>query len=49
MTGRNALVSFAYNCGIGALTKSTVLRRLNRSDYDGAAKCAANSPSAPAE
>lgn len=33
----DALVSFAYNCGIGALSKSTVLRKLNRGDYDGAA------------
>lgn len=34
----DALVSFAYNCGIGALAKSTILRRLNRSDYEGAAE-----------
>lgn len=30
----DALVSFAYNCGIGALEKSTLLRRLNKRDYD---------------
>lgn len=33
----NALVSFAYNAGIGALQNSTALRRLNASDYTGAA------------
>jgi lysozyme len=31
-----ALVSFAYNLGIGALRKSTLLRKLNQGDYDGA-------------
>lgn len=30
----DALVSFAYNCGIGALEKSTLLRKLNKGDYD---------------
>jgi lysozyme len=30
----DALVSFAYNCGIGALQKSTLLRKLNKGDYD---------------
>lgn len=30
----DALVSFAYNCGIGALQKSTLLKRLNRGEYD---------------
>jgi len=33
----DALVSFAYNCGTGNLTKSTLLRKLNAGDYDGAA------------
>lgn len=34
----DALVSFAYNCGEGALAKSTLLRRLNAGDRAGAAK-----------
>lgn len=34
----DALVSFAYNCGEGALAKSTILRRLNAGDRVGAAK-----------
>jgi lysozyme len=33
----DALVSFAYNCGDGALAKSTLLRKLNAGDYAGAA------------
>lgn len=33
----DALVSFAYNCGVGALKKSTILRKLNRGDVEGAA------------
>ena len=33
----DALVSFAYNLGLGALKGSTMLRKLNNSDYDGAA------------
>ncbi|WP_374951120.1 lysozyme [Mucilaginibacter sp.] len=33
----NALVSFAYNVGTGALQKSTLLHKLNQSDYQGAA------------
>ena len=33
----NALASFAFNCGTGALQKSTVRQRLNRGDYQGAA------------
>lgn len=33
----DALVSFTFNCGGGALRSSTVLRRLNRRDYRGAA------------
>ena len=34
----DALVSLSYNVGIGAVSKSTVLRRLNKGDYTGAAK-----------
>ncbi|MBD1394619.1 lysozyme [Mucilaginibacter sp. ZB1P21] len=33
----DALVSFAYNVGTGALKKSTLLRKLNAADYEGAA------------
>lgn len=33
----DALVSFAYNVGLAAFTQSTLLRKLNRGDYDGAA------------
>ena len=33
----DALVSFAFNCGIGALQESTLLRLLNQNDYTGAA------------
>jgi GH24 family phage-related lysozyme (muramidase) len=33
----SALVSFALNCGVGALRMSTLLRKLNSSDYQGAA------------
>ena len=33
----DALVDFAYNCGIGAMRDSTMLRRLNSKDYEGAA------------
>src|SRR5690242_19652074 len=33
----NALASFTFNCGVGALQKSTVRQRLNRGDYQGAA------------
>lgn len=32
----DALVSFAYNCGDGALEKSTLLKKLNAGDYPGA-------------
>ena len=32
-----AIVSFAYNVGIGAFTNSTLRRKLNAGDYDGAA------------
>ncbi len=34
----NALVSFAYNVGAGALAGSTLLQKLNEEDYDGSAK-----------
>lgn len=34
----DALVSFAYNCGLGALKGSTLLKKLNAKDYDGAAE-----------
>src|SRR5688572_28060470 len=30
----DALVSFTYNCGIGALSKSTLLKELNKGNYD---------------
>lgn len=33
----DALVSFTYNCGIGALQTSTLLKKLNNKDYIGAA------------
>jgi lysozyme len=33
----DALVSFAYNCGAGNLAKSTLLRKVNRGDFEGAA------------
>lgn len=33
----NALASFTFNCGTGALQKSTVRRKLNTRDYQGAA------------
>ena len=33
----DALVSFVFNVGIGALQESTTLRKLNAGDYDGAA------------
>lgn len=33
----DALVSFAYNCGLGALERSTLLRKLNAGDREGAA------------
>jgi lysozyme len=34
----DALVDFAYNAGIGALQKSTLLKKLNAGDYAGTAK-----------
>lgn len=33
----DALVSFAFNCGIGALQSSTLLKTLNQKNYKGAA------------
>lgn len=33
----DALVSFAYNLGNGSLEQSTLLKKLNAGDYDGAA------------
>lgn len=33
----DALVSFTFNCGAGALKGSTLLKKLNAKDYDGAA------------
>lgn len=33
----DALVSFAFNCGAGALAQSTLLKKLNAEDYAGAA------------
>lgn len=33
----DALVSFAFNCGAGALKGSTLLKKLNAKDYSGAA------------
>ena len=35
---RDALISFAYNVGSGALAKSTLLKKVNKSDFDGAAR-----------
>lgn len=34
----DALVSFSYNCGSGALSKSTLLKRVNAKDFAGAAR-----------
>ena len=34
----DALVSFAYNCGSGALSKSGLLKKVNAGDFDGAAR-----------
>lgn len=33
----DALVSFTFNCGAGALKSSTLLKKLNKGDYTGAA------------
>lgn len=38
----DALVSFAYNCGEGALARSQILKRLNREDRVGAASAFAS-------
>jgi lysozyme len=35
---RDALISFAYNCGEGALARSSILKRLNAGDREGAAR-----------
>jgi len=34
----DALVSFVYNIGVGAFSKSTLLKKLNNKDYNGAQK-----------
>ena len=34
----DALVSFSFNCGVTALKNSTLLKKLNSKDYEGAAK-----------
>lgn len=34
----DAIVDFAYNCGLGALKASTLRKRLNAGDWDGAKK-----------
>jgi lysozyme len=34
----DALVSWAYNLGVGVVQRSTLRQKLNRGDYDGAAK-----------
>ena len=34
----DALVSFAYNCGVGNLKSATLLRKVNRGDFAGAAR-----------
>lgn len=34
----DALVSFTYNCGLGAFKSSTLLKKLNAKDYTGTAK-----------
>jgi len=34
----NALVSFVFNVGVGAFSKSTMLKSINKGDFDGAAK-----------
>lgn len=35
---RGALVSFTFNLGIGNFSRSTLLKKLNKGDYSGAAK-----------
>ena len=34
----DSLVLFSYNLGLGTLSRSTLLKKLNAGDYDGAAK-----------
>ena len=34
----DAYVSFTYNVGVGAFCRSTLLKKLNQQDYDGACK-----------
>jgi lysozyme len=34
----DATVSFSFNLGLGVLQRSTLRQKLNRGDYDGAAK-----------
>lgn len=34
----DALVSFTFNCGVGALQQSTLLKKLNAGDYTGASQ-----------
>jgi lysozyme len=34
----DALVSFCYNCGEGNLAKSTLLKKVNKGDFEGAAQ-----------
>ena len=34
----DALVSFAYNLGVGTVQRSTLRQKLNRQDYEGASK-----------
>ena len=34
----DALVDFAFNCGCGNLNNSTLLKKLNAGDYEGAAQ-----------
>jgi lysozyme len=33
----DSIVSFVFNCGVGAFQRSTLLKKLNAGDYDGAA------------
>jgi len=33
----SAIISFTFNCGVGALSRSTLLKKLNSCDYEGAA------------
>ena len=34
----DGLVSFSFNCGLGALQRSSIRMRHNRGDYEGAAE-----------